>query len=71
MFTIQPISAFTDNYIWLLFDADTREAFVVDPGDHATNPFLRCEQPQMLEALRRQGKLQNEDPVAVFSAVRG
>lgn len=33
MLTIQPISAFNDNYIWLLFDAQSRQAFVVDPGD--------------------------------------
>lgn len=33
MFNIQPICAFTDNYIWLLYDEDSRQAFVVDPGD--------------------------------------
>ncbi len=30
---IRPVSAFADNYIWLLFDQDSREAWVVDPGD--------------------------------------
>ncbi|MEP6391102.1 MAG: hydroxyacylglutathione hydrolase [Halioglobus sp.] len=35
MLTIQPVPAFTDNYIWLLQDPDSREAFVVDPGDAA------------------------------------
>jgi len=30
---IEPISAFTDNYIWCLHDGDT--AWVVDPGDAA------------------------------------
>ena len=35
MLTVEPIPAFNDNYIWLLHDADTREAFVVDPGDAA------------------------------------
>tara|TARA_R110001599_G_scaffold353512_1_gene593431 strand:+ start:20399 stop:21172 length:774 start_codon:yes stop_codon:yes gene_type:complete len=35
MLTIEPIPAFNDNYIWLLHDADTRAAFVVDPGDAA------------------------------------
>jgi hydroxyacylglutathione hydrolase len=35
MLTIQPIPAFDDNYIWLLYDKQTREAFVVDPGDAA------------------------------------
>jgi hydroxyacylglutathione hydrolase len=33
MLNIQPITAFTDNYIWLLYDDATRQAFVVDPGD--------------------------------------
>jgi hydroxyacylglutathione hydrolase len=35
MLTIDPIPAFSDNYIWLLYDPDSREAFVVDPGDAA------------------------------------
>lgn len=29
--TLQPIPAFTDNYIWMVHDG--RQAFVVDPGD--------------------------------------
>lgn len=33
MIEIQPIAAFSDNYIWLLFDTESREAAVVDPGD--------------------------------------
>lgn len=33
MIRIEPIPAFSDNYIWLLYDQDTREAAVVDPGD--------------------------------------
>jgi hydroxyacylglutathione hydrolase len=33
MLNITPINAFTDNYIWLLYDDATRQAFVVDPGD--------------------------------------
>jgi hydroxyacylglutathione hydrolase len=33
MLNIQPIAAFTDNYIWLLFDEASKQAFVVDPGD--------------------------------------
>lgn len=33
MLSIEPIAAFTDNYIWLLFDDSTRRACVVDPGD--------------------------------------
>lgn len=35
MLTIEPIPAFSDNYIWLLYDAATRQAFVVDPGEAA------------------------------------
>jgi len=35
MLTIQPICAFSDNYIWLLYDEQSRQAFVVDPGDAA------------------------------------
>tara|TARA_R110002110_G_scaffold14698_1_gene67646 strand:- start:72226 stop:73002 length:777 start_codon:yes stop_codon:yes gene_type:complete len=35
MLTIEPIPAFNDNYIWLLYDEATRHAFVVDPGDAA------------------------------------
>lgn len=33
MLTIQPIPAFNDNYIWLLYEQASRQAFVVDPGD--------------------------------------
>ena len=33
MLTVEPIPAFNDNYIWLLHDPETSEAFVVDPGD--------------------------------------
>jgi hydroxyacylglutathione hydrolase len=33
MVNIQPIAAFSDNYIWLLYDASLGQAFVVDPGD--------------------------------------
>lgn len=35
MLTIDPIPAFSDNYIWLIYDDSTGEAFVVDPGDAA------------------------------------
>ena len=33
MFKIVPISAFSDNYIWLLYDQVSRRSVVVDPGD--------------------------------------
>lgn len=35
MLTIKPVSAFSDNYIWLLYDQEKNQAFVVDPGDAA------------------------------------
>lgn len=37
----------------------------------ATNPFLRCEQPALLEALRKQSRLQGQAPEEVFATVRG
>jgi len=40
MLTIAPIPAFDDNYIWLIYDQASREAFVVDPGDAA--PVLQA-----------------------------
>jgi hydroxyacylglutathione hydrolase len=36
-----------------------------------TNPFLRCNEPELLESLRSQGRLQGESGAAVFAAVRG
>ncbi len=38
--------------------------------ERATNPFLRCEEPALLAALRRQGKWQGEKPAEVFAALR-
>ena len=35
MLTISPISAFDDNYIWMFHSPDSRDVFVVDPGDPA------------------------------------
>ncbi|MEH6610016.1 MAG: hydroxyacylglutathione hydrolase [Halioglobus sp.] len=37
----------------------------------ATNPFLRCHQPAMHQALKSQGKLQGETAEQVFATVRG
>jgi hydroxyacylglutathione hydrolase len=37
----------------------------------ATNPFVRCQQPALLDSLRRQGKLEGTEPVDVFATVRG
>jgi hydroxyacylglutathione hydrolase len=44
MFEIVPVPAFTDNYVWLIHDADSAETAVVDPGDAA---------PTLAEAERR------------------
>ena len=41
---IVPVPAFTDNYIWLVHDAQSGETAVVDPGDAA---------PALAEAQRR------------------
>lgn len=37
----------------------------------ATNPFLRCTQPELLASLRKQGKLGGETGAEVFATVRG
>ena len=37
----------------------------------ATNPFLRCEQPALLDALERQGRLNGRSATEVFATVRG
>lgn len=46
MLTIEPIQAFNDNYIWLLYNPDSAEAFVVDPGD--ATPVLQVLQEREL-----------------------
>lgn len=33
MLCVEPVRAFSDNYIWVLANTDTQEAVVVDPGD--------------------------------------
>ncbi|MCL4106541.1 UNVERIFIED_CONTAM: hypothetical protein GTU68_009675 [Idotea baltica] len=45
MLSVVPIKAFSDNYIWLLYDESSKQAFVVDPGD--AQPVIEA-----LEALR-------------------
>ena len=37
----------------------------------ATNPFLRCDAPELRESLRQQNRLDDDNPVAVFATVRG
>ena len=44
MLEIVPVSAFSDNYIWMVHDPDSGETAVVDPGDAA---------PALAEAERR------------------
>ncbi len=36
----------------------------------ATNPFLRCEQPELQQSLSRQGRLEGDSAVDVFATVR-
>lgn len=40
MFTVVPIPALKDNYIWMLVDSDLQQAVVVDPGD--AKPVLQA-----------------------------
>ncbi len=42
MLEIHPIPAFNDNYIWIIFDNNSKNALVVDPGDaKPVNTFLQ------------------------------
>lgn len=36
-----------------------------------TNPFLRCTEPALVESLKRQGRLERDGAIEVFSTVRG
>ncbi|MDO8862355.1 hydroxyacylglutathione hydrolase [Haliea sp. E1-2-M8] len=47
MLVIEPLAAFSDNYIWLLRDSGSRRCFVVDPGDAA--PVLAILERDQLE----------------------
>lgn len=38
--------------------------------EKATNPFLRCEELEIRESLRQAGRLQDETPLGVFTALR-
>jgi len=51
MLTVEPIPAFNDNYIWLLYDTDSRRAFVVDPGDAAPVMAVLSEQKLTLSGI--------------------
>lgn len=46
MLHIEPINAFNDNYIWCLYDDQSRQALVVDPGD--ANPVESMLQSKQL-----------------------
>ena len=37
----------------------------------STNPFLRCQEPELLDSLRRQGRLDAKHAAGVFATVRG
>jgi hydroxyacylglutathione hydrolase len=49
MLNIQPICAFNDNYIWLLVDEQSQQAFVVDPGD--AEPVIKSLQALNLDLV--------------------
>ncbi len=49
MLSIQPIQAFNDNYIWILFDQ--KKAWVVDPGDAAPVESYLKEHQLVLEGI--------------------
>lgn len=49
---IQPIPALKDNYIWAIFNRDTREAWIIDPGDAtAVFDFLRLQNLDLVGIL--------------------
>ncbi|MFT6051225.1 MAG: hydroxyacylglutathione hydrolase [Halioglobus sp.] len=49
MLSVLPIKAFSDNYIWLLYDEQSKQAFVVDPGD--AQPVLAALEDLQLELV--------------------
>jgi hydroxyacylglutathione hydrolase len=49
MIQIKPIPAFNDNYIWCLFDDQSNQAVVVDPGD--ARPVKAALQDSQLELV--------------------
>jgi len=51
MIKITPIAAFTDNYIWCLYDDQSNRALVVDPGDGAPVQTFLAEHGLTLEAI--------------------
>ncbi|GAB5449858.1 MAG: hydroxyacylglutathione hydrolase [Halioglobus sp.] len=51
MLDIQPIEAFSDNYIWLIREPGSNRAAVVDPGDAAPVRAVLAEQELELHAV--------------------
>lgn len=51
MLSIEPIHAFSDNYIWLLTRPGSRECAVVDPGDAAPVMTLLAERGLQLDTI--------------------
>jgi hydroxyacylglutathione hydrolase len=49
MIQIKPIPAFNDNYIWCLFDDQSKQAVIVDPGD--ATPVIEALQASQLELV--------------------
>ncbi|TVP54865.1 MAG: hydroxyacylglutathione hydrolase [Halomonadaceae bacterium] len=51
MYQIHPIAAFSDNYIWCLYDPESSAALIVDPGDAAPVVAFLQQQGLTLEAI--------------------
>jgi len=52
MLTIEPIKAFDDNYIWCIYDLNSRQAIVVDPGDAGpVDRFLTAKELSLSDIL--------------------
>ncbi|HFC92700.1 MAG TPA: MBL fold metallo-hydrolase, partial [Leucothrix mucor] len=49
MSTILPVSAFSDNYIWLICDEQQRYAAIVDPGD--ATPVMTALEEKNIEPI--------------------
>jgi len=51
MIKITPIAAFSDNYIWCLYDDQSKQALIVDPGDAAPVQAFLAEHKLTLAAI--------------------
>lgn len=51
MIKVHGITAFTDNYIWCIYDDELNRAVVVDPGDHKSTQKFLSEHNLSLDAI--------------------